>query len=211
MSAISLESEPKRSWSEIDARLGERIRRHRLAQKMSLKDVAQASSISIGLLSQIERGLSSPSLRVLASLADVLKVGVADWFDDGRANHHDGERIVLREAARKGVVLWGTGLSKELLTPQQDNSPLDMFLIVLEAGGTTGTEQYSHDGAECGLVLEGSLELHVDGTDYLLRANDSFRFASTRPHRFRNPGSEPARVLWINARVPKVQPSHGRP
>lgn len=211
MSLISLAPEAKRDWSDIDARLGERIRRRRLAQKMSLKDTAQAAGISIGLLSQIERGLSSPALRVLAGLADVLKVGVSDWFDDGRANGQDGEQIVLREVERKGFVLWGTGLSKELLTPQQDNSPLDMFLIVLEPGGTTGSEQYSHEGVECGVVLDGSLELHVDGKSFLLRANDSFRFASTRPHSFRNPGSEPARVLWINARAPRVQPSHGRP
>ena len=67
-----------KDWSALDVLLGERIRHRRRAQKTSLKQLAESSGISIGLLSQIERGLSSPSLRVLASLADALKLGLAD-------------------------------------------------------------------------------------------------------------------------------------
>ena len=62
----------------MDVAVGQRIRELRRGRKLSLETVADRTDLSIGFLSQIERGLSSPSLRVLATLADVLGIGIAD-------------------------------------------------------------------------------------------------------------------------------------
>jgi transcriptional regulator with XRE-family HTH domain len=183
----------------LDALLGERIRHRRRARNMSLKDLAESSGISIGLLSQIERGLSSPSLRVLAGLADALQLGLADLFSDSVATPQD-EKIVVHAAERKQLTFWRTGISKELLTPPVENSTLDIFLVVLEPGGTSGSQLYSHEGEEAGTVLEGTIAINVEGKEYRLQAGDSFRFTSTRQHSFWNPGASSARVLWVNAR-----------
>ena len=189
-----------KDWSALDALLGERIRHRRRAQKISLKQLAERSGISIGLLSQIERGLSSPSLRVLASLADALKLGLADLFGDDPPQPSAKERIVVRADERKKLSFWRTGISKELLTPQVEDSTLDIFLVVLDPGGTTGSQLYAHAGEEGGIVLEGSIAIHVDGKEYRLHAGDGFRFQSTLRHSFWNIGPETARVLWVNAR-----------
>jgi transcriptional regulator with XRE-family HTH domain len=188
-----------KDWSELDALLGERIRHRRRAQNVSLKQLAERSGISIGLLSQIERGLSSPSLRVLASLADALKLGLADLFDDGPPEPA-AERIVVRADDRKKLSFWRTGISKELLTPFTEDSPLNIFLVVLDPGGTTGSQLYAHAGEEGGLVLEGNIAINLDGREHRLQAGDGFRFASTRRHSFWNIGPGTARVLWVNAR-----------
>jgi transcriptional regulator with XRE-family HTH domain len=184
----------------LDVLLGERIRHRRRARNMSLKDLAESSDISIGLLSQIERGLSSPSLRVLAGLADSLQLGLADLFSNHTIAHPVEEKIVVRAEERKKLMFWRTGISKELLTPPEDNSTLDIFITVIEPGGTSGSQAYSHAGEEAGTVLEGSVTINVEGKEYRLQTGDSFRFASTRQHSFWNPGSTAARVLWVNAR-----------
>lgn len=188
----------------VDVVLGERVRERRRAQSLSLKDLADQSGISIGLLSQIERGLSSPSLRVLASLADALNVGLGNLFDGNLSPEPAVQRIVVRESERKKLGFWRTGIFKELLTPQTGLSGLEIFMITIEPGGTTGSQVYAHDGEEGGLVLEGEVSIEVEGAEHRLRKGDSFRFDSTRPHSFHNLGKKVARVVWVNAHPPKA-------
>jgi len=181
----------------VDVLLGRKIRDLRQSRGMSLKDVAAVSGFSIGLLSQIERGMSSPSVRVLASLAKVLNVSLGTLFDDVAPDQPDIlDGIVVRGGARRKLALWRTGISKELLTPQGAPSRLEMYLVILEPNATTGSDTYFHEGEEAGFVLEGTLELTVDDKTYTLAAGDSFRFSSDRPHRFENLGPRMARVLW---------------
>ena len=73
---------------------------------------------------------------------------------------------------------------------------LELLLSTLEPGASSGEEPYSHEGEEAGLILEGTLELWIDDEHHLLAQGDSFAFASTRPHRYRNPGSTTTRVVW---------------
>jgi transcriptional regulator with XRE-family HTH domain len=129
LTALNERTSFDKSLDGLDARLGERIRHRRRAQKMSLKDLAENSSISIGLLSQIERGLSSPSLRVLATLANALKIGLADLFDNVGSEIAPTDQIVIRARDRKKLTFGQTGISKELLTPAKDKSTLDIFMV----------------------------------------------------------------------------------
>ncbi|KWV59333.1 transcriptional regulator [Bradyrhizobium macuxiense] len=182
----------------VDLAVGRRIRELRRAREMSLETVAARTKLSIGFISQIERGLSSPSLRVLATLADVLGVGIAALF--GAAPSDDAaSSVVTREAQRAELKLWRSGVSKQLLSPAGSDSRLNLFLVHLEPGGSTGDELYTHDGEEAGLVLEGEMTLTVDAETWTLKQGDSFRFASRRPHRFSNPDIDAkAVVLWVN-------------
>lgn len=191
----------RKDWSAVDTLFGARIRHRRKSLGMSLKELAEGAGISISLLSQIERGISSPSLRVLAGLADALNLALGSLFDDGTFLPPVNEKIVVRADERKKFTFWGTNISKELLTPQMDESPLDIFLVILEPGGTSGNQLYSHCGEEGGLVLEGSIAINIDGTEHLLDEGDGFRFASTRQHSFRNTSPSTSRVLWVNARL----------
>jgi transcriptional regulator with XRE-family HTH domain len=183
----------------MDVAVGQRIRDLRRTRAMSLEAVAARTDLSIGFLSQIERGLSSPSLRVLATLADVLGVGIAALFGAKENAGTTSDSIVTRERRRSKLNLWRTGISKQLLSPAGSEGRLNLFLVHMEPGGSTGDELYTHDGEEAGLVIEGRMKLTVDAESWTLKQGDSFRFASRRPHRFSNPsGDTKAVVLWVN-------------
>ncbi|MBP0496354.1 cupin domain-containing protein [Pararoseomonas indoligenes] len=184
----------------LDRLLGQRIRHRRRTLNLSLTQLAEEAGISIGSLSQIERGLSSPSVRVLSNLANVLQFALSDFFTDatdGSPCREDG--IVTRARSRKQLAFWRTGISKELVTPLTGKRGTDLYVILIEPGGTTGAQVYTHAGEDAGYVLEGELELSVSGESYILGRGDGFRFESTLPHSFRNPGRVPTRVLWVNA------------
>jgi transcriptional regulator with XRE-family HTH domain len=177
--------------------VGRRIRELRRARGISLETVGAQTGLSIGFLSQVERGLSSPSLRVLTAIADALSVSLGALFGPVRATAGDST-VVVRGAARPELSLWRSGIAKQLLTPASDASGLNVYLVRLAPRGSTGEEFYVHQGEEAGLVLEGAMSLTVEGETYHLEAGDSFRFNSTTPHRFHNPLDDEAVVVWVN-------------
>ena len=188
----------------VDVAVGQRIRDLRRSRKLSLETIAARTDLSIGFLSQIERGLSSPSLRVLATIADVLGVGIAGLFGAKETAATGSDAIVTRQQQRAELNLWRTGISKQLLSPSGSEGRLNLFLVHMEPGGSTGDELYTHDGEEAGLVIEGEMILTVDAESWTLKQGDSFRFASRRPHRFSNPsGKAKAVVLWVNCVSPQ--------
>ncbi|MGH6644057.1 MAG: cupin domain-containing protein [Bradyrhizobium sp.] len=194
MSKKAVKAEPA-----VDVAVGQRIRDLRRSRKLSLEAVAGSTDLSIGFLSQIERGLSSPSLRVLATIADVLGVGIAGLFGAKETADTGSDAIVTREQQRAELNLWRTGISKQLLSPSGSEGRLNLFLVHMEPNGSTGDELYTHDGEEAGLVIEGEMKLTVDAESWTLKQGDSFRFASRRPHRFSNPSDKAkAVVLWVN-------------
>lgn len=198
---------------EIDRVVGQRIRALRREQGLSLETVADRCGVSIGFLSQIERGLSSPSLRVLTALADVLGVSFASLFvadgegkrgrrkksANGYAVEADGE-VVIRSGRRAKLKLWRSGIHKQLLTKPEAGSRLAYFLMHMEPGATSGEELYSHSGREAGLVMEGRLRLTVGEETWDLERGDSFSFASSRPHRFVNAAR--GRTVIVMVHVP---------
>jgi transcriptional regulator with XRE-family HTH domain len=196
-------AESEASIHEIDALLGSRIRRLRKTRGLSLAEVAARTAFSIGFLSQIERGLSSASVKVLATLADALGTSIASLFDESA--DEDKDQIVVRMADRKNLPFGRTGIFKQLLTPSSIEALLHLYVVVIEPEGYTGDDSYVHEGEEAGLVLEGSIELVVDDQRFTLNEGDSFRFSSKRPHRFRSVGRRSARVIWVNAKTAKAQ------
>ena len=185
----------------LDASVGVRLRALRKARDLSLQQLSDRLGVSIGHLSQVERGLSTATLKLLAGAADTFGVGLADLFpgtDAAPPTEADTGPIVVRRNERGRLGLWQAGITKELLTAPRGASRLNLFMVRIEPGGTTGEEDYVHGGEEAGFVIEGTLELHVEDRAWHLEPGDSFRFASDRPHRFGNPGAAPALVLWVN-------------
>ena len=129
----------------------------------------------------------------------MLGVGIAGLFGAKETAGTGSDPIVTREQQRAELNLWRTGISKQLLSPSGSDGRLNLFLVHMEPGGSTGDELYTHDGEEAGLVIEGEMKLTVDAESWTLKQGDSFRFASRRPHRFSNPSSKAkAVVLWVN-------------
>ncbi|MBO9352522.1 helix-turn-helix domain-containing protein [Bordetella petrii] len=189
------------SASVIDFWLGQHLRQLRKQHGLSLVRVARACGISVGMLSQVERGLSSPSVKILGLLASQFGVS-ADALLRG-AGQSDGEAAgrVARSGSHRRIDLSDKGIRKEMYTPPAGRS-LDLCRARIDPGGSTGDDLFSSNmGEQVGLVLRGTLELWIEDQVLLLRAGDSFCYASRTPRRWRNPGSDVAEVIWAISRI----------
>ena len=176
------------------AAIGDEIRGLRKAQGLTLKQVASGAGISVGYLSEIERNLSRLPIGVLKSICDVFGVHMNWFFRAGKVGPADERDIVVRAANRPRLSFTGLGITEELLSPTL-NGPLEMLISTIAPGADS--ENYSHNGAEAGLVLSGTLDLWIDDAFVRLEPGDSFAFASTHQHRCANRGDTPTRVLWV--------------
>ena len=184
------------SLNAVDRMAGQRIRELRRERQISLKELAEKTGLSIGFLSQMERGLSSPSLRTMTLVADVFGVSLGALF--AQLEGSDGEAaIVVRSGERPAINLWRSGMTKQLLTPNDSKGSLNVTLVRLAPRASTGDELYTHKGEEAGLILSGTMTLVVENRTFSLDAGDSFRFASTRAHRFSNPTDSETVVVWV--------------
>jgi len=178
------------------AEVGERIRSLRQKREMTLQQLSEQAGVSIGMLSQMERGRSSPTIRTLQRVADALEVPL-NWFFSTPEVSQDHPRWVLPHSHRRRIALGDMKVIKELLSPPGDGK-VELLLVTIEAGGSSGPVAYTHIGEDAGVVLEGRLLLEVDGVPATLEAGDAFRFASSLPHRFENADVGRTRVLWAN-------------
>lgn len=175
--------------------VGQQIRDLRRAKGLRIAGLASEIGRSVGHVSQVERGLSPVTIPDLKKIADALGVEI-NWFFQGQAMAPPEERdIIVRRANRRELNYSGTGVREALLSPHLHGA-FEMVLTTLEPGADSGVA-YSRTGEEGGFVLEGTLDLEVDGRKYSLSAGDSFSFESTRPHRCANSGSQVTRVLWV--------------
>ncbi len=158
---------------------------------MTLRTLSDLAGVSIGMLSQVERGITAPSVRSLVRVAEALEVPVGWLFDPPRVVG-EGPAWVLRRPHRRSLTLGGEGITKELLAPPGDGM-IELLLVTVQPSGSSGPTSYTHAGEDAGVVLEGVMWLEVDGEIATLEAGDAFRFESARPHRFGNSG--PGRAL----------------
>ena len=114
----------------------------------------------------------------------------------GREGGHSRRRIV-RAQGRRVLSLNTTGVQKELLTPAA-NGALEIYLVTIAPGGSSGPELYTHKGEEGGYVMSGEMLLEIESETFYLKTGDSFRFKSQAPHRFANTTEEETVVVWTN-------------
>lgn len=185
---------PIATLADMHAGIGGRLRTMRLRREWTLQELSARSGLSVSMLSQVERDIASPSIRSLQRLAETFAVPVG-WFFSEAGPALPGPAWIQRRPQRRTLELPAKGITKEMLSPEGDGR-IQLMLITIEARGNSGELAYSHAGEDAGTVLEGVLELEVDGDQGLLSPGDSFRFASTLPHRFANAGTARCVVLW---------------
>jgi transcriptional regulator with XRE-family HTH domain len=186
------ESDLQETDHEADDGIGRKLRLRRAIKRRSLQEVASRADISIGLLSQIERGVTTPSLKSLRQICAALDMPVGWLFDVPEAEHQD---LVVRASARRVMNLGPKGMTKELLSP--DTVPdIQMIKITVRPGGNSGPAYNNSGGAKCGTVLSGALGLEIDGETFTLEAGDSFAFEATKMHRFWCVGDVPTELIW---------------
>ncbi len=179
------------------AAVGGRVRALREGLGLSLRDLAERSGVSAATLSQVERGESSPSLAVAGRIAEGLELTLSQLLrlDEG------GHIAIVR--AGDGRQRASAGHAVEELTPPLPGQRADVSMHVLQGGRSTGGAGdppiHEPGSRETIVVIEGVVELVIEGESHRLQPGDSATFDADLSHHLRNPGSQPTRLLAVVA------------
>jgi transcriptional regulator with XRE-family HTH domain len=175
---------------------GERTRALRNQKRLTLTGLAKLTKRSVSLLSQIETGKVSPSFSSMRIIADALGVALSRLILDDEAGE-PGTSSLMGVRERKVLTTQG-GVQHQLLS-RSLALPFEFISVELPPNSSTGEKLYTHDGMECGLLLEGQLEIHVGRKIYRLKPGDTITLDSSIPHNLFNRGKRKAKAVWVNS------------
>jgi len=179
---------------EIDDRVGGEIRDLRKAKDMTIAELSQETSLSQGYISQIERGVSRPSIKALHSISRALGVTIS-WFFPPTSDDDDNLRDIVVRSQKRRRLRFSSGITDELLSPSLGNQ-LELLRCVFNPGAESGPTPYTHRGEEAGIIISGELQLWVGAKHVVLHEGDSFAFKSNLPHRYANKSDGDTIVIW---------------
>lgn len=169
--------------------LGKNLRALRKEEGLTLLQLGEKVGLSASYLSQVERGVTMPSLSRLTSIAEALDVEVRHFFEDDVTSP-----CVVR--ANQGKKLKGTaGISVELLSAHPFGKSIQPHCVVLRPGAWR-EDTSAYPGEECGFVLKGELTVTVGEEIFVLAVGDSIHYHRQQPHSWRNNGDQDCVVLW---------------
>jgi transcriptional regulator with XRE-family HTH domain len=183
---------------DIKDRIKENVRRLRKEKGMTLSEMATICECSSGLLSQIETGSVNPSLSTMVSISEALDTPFSDLFA-GAPSAEGLAPNLMKPEERKKLTVEG-GIEFQLLSRSID-VPFEFILNRFPPGMTTGKKLYHHEGTECGILLEGELEVETDGKIYEMKPGDTITLSSVTPHRLTNKGKKDALAIWVNSKA----------
>jgi transcriptional regulator with XRE-family HTH domain len=176
--------------------IGPRVRALREAMDLSLRDLAERSGVSAPMLSQVERGETSPTLAVASRIAAGLELKLSQLL---RLDEADSVSIVRRAERRRGG--GAEGHAFEILTPPLPGQRAELSRHVLVAGAATGGEgdppMHEPGSREIAVVERGVVTLHIDDAEHELGEGDTVTFDADLAHRFENPGPGEAVLLAV--------------
>jgi XRE family transcriptional regulator, regulator of sulfur utilization len=195
MAATAAKAKPATAFA--DGAVGPRVRALRESMDLSLRDLSERSGVSAPMLSQVERGETSPTLAVAEKIAAGLELTLSQLLRLDEDRHVVIIRSGERRARRRG------GHLVEELTPPLPGQRADVSVHTLAPGAATGgpADPPIHEpgSRETAVVLGGELDLFIDGARHQLRANDSVTFDADLPHHFENNGPAEARLVAVVA------------
>jgi len=188
--------------------LGPRLRLAREEQGLSARELARRIGCSASLISQIERGVSVPSVGVLYSLATELDSSL-DYllFGSDQAQRAELRRAaaerggmpgIVQRASSRRIIDLASGVRWERLTPGSDERT-DFLEVIYSPGGHSTDERrpLRHDGREYGLIISGTLQANVGFESYELGPGDSIAFDSSTPHEYLNKTGDSVHAIWV--------------
>jgi len=170
--------------------LGEKIRSLRQKRKISIEQLSEMSGLSKGLISQIERDITGPSVASLWKISKALDVTMNYFFDE-----YDDFNQVVRKDERKKLMMKKGIRTYELLSPDLKKK-IEMLMIEINPNEKIEAELIYHEGEECGVVIKGTLRVISGDKIYDLNEGDSIYLDSTIPHKYLNVGDELSVSIW---------------
>ncbi|TDK50071.1 helix-turn-helix domain-containing protein [Antarcticimicrobium luteum] len=178
---------------DILSRLPARLKQARRDKGLSLEAVARLSGVSRSMVSQIERGESSPTIATLWNLTRALQVDFAGLLDQ----EETADRIaVLRRTEVPQIDNMGEGCRIRILSPPEEAGKHEVYDISLAPGGRLASQPHQRGAQEALTVLEGSVRVTSGAVEETLSAGDTARYAADTAHAIASEGGA-ARVFLI--------------
>ncbi len=172
--------------------IGKELKKIRTEQGITLDMLSKKANVSPGLISQIERGKTCPTVVTLWKILEPLNTSIGKFLTKSEKER----KIVVKKNERKLMNLSNSEATYELLTPDLDGD-IEFIKVIMKPGvKNTNDGLISHEGEECGIVVQGKLKIVLDDKEYILEKGDSIRFDSSTPHVFINIGSEKSVSYW---------------
>jgi transcriptional regulator with XRE-family HTH domain len=182
---------------ERQIHIGPRVRALREAMDLSLRDLAERSGVSAPMLSQVERGETSPTLQVASRIAAGLELRLSQLL----RLDESGTVTIVRASDRRRGGSPARGHAFEVLTAPLPGQRAELSRHTLTPGARTGgagdPPMHEPGSREIALVESGRVVLDIDGDQHELAAGDCVTFDADLPHHFENPGPEDAALLAV--------------
>ncbi|HWR80331.1 MAG TPA: cupin domain-containing protein [Pseudomonas sp.] len=172
--------------------VGVRLQSIRKLKGLSQRELAKRAGVTNSTISMIEKNSVSPSISSLKKVLAGIPMSLVEFFSvDFEEN---GAAQIVYKADELTDLSSGT-VSMRLVGKGHRVRALAFLDETYPPGSDTGEEMLNHEGEEAGVLVSGRLELTVGSELFILESGDSYYFESTRPHRFRNPFDQPARLI----------------
>jgi transcriptional regulator with XRE-family HTH domain len=183
--------------SPRDLQIGARVRHARIVAGIRMRELAAKVGCAESSISKIESGHVVPSLPMLQRIVEALGRDLSSFFGADL----DAPAIVQRAGRRVIVesdpIRHGKGIGYERMIAFASGNLLEANIHIVEPGGHK-EDKVTHQGETFGYVIEGRIELTIEGTVYLVGPGDSFSYKNHLTSAYRNPGATVARILWVN-------------
>jgi transcriptional regulator with XRE-family HTH domain len=190
---LAKDSSLSRALARIDQRLSHDLRALRQARSLTLAQISEKIGRSVGWLSQVERGISMPTLADLRRMADTLGVPLS-LFDTRGVESQPENGTVVRVDQRRVIGSTAGGLAEELLSPSLGGASQMRRRTI--APGSSAAFPARREVEESGYVVSGRLRLQIDGVEHMLEPGDSFRFKG-KAIAWSNDAADHAELIWV--------------
>ena len=172
--------------------VGERLQSIRKLKGLSQRELAKRAGVTNSTISMIEKNSVSPSISSLRKVLSGIPMSMVEFFSE-EILQENPTQIVYK--ANELIDISDGAVTMKLVGKAHPSRAISFLDETYPAGTDTGDEMYAHEGEEAGMLVEGKLELTVGDEVFILEPGDSYYFESSKPHRFRNPFDEPARLI----------------
>jgi transcriptional regulator with XRE-family HTH domain/KaiC/GvpD/RAD55 family RecA-like ATPase len=178
--------------------LGDKVRSLRKKLGMTQKELAEQVGLTPSFISQLEKNLISPSLDSLLRLSEKLDTQPIYFLTDDQSG--PWQKMIIKPRERQEIHLKGakvTDVKLQLLVSDVLNRRMEPYLVSLKKGGKISGDFFNHRGDEFAYVMEGDVEVEIQGEKQILRQGDSIYIGSTAPLKWVNLGKGETVLLWV--------------
>jgi hypothetical protein len=177
---------------EINMEIGEKIKNLRTILGLTQEELAERAELTKGFISQLERGLTSPSVSSLEDVLEALGTNISDFFKEEK-----NERVVFSKKDAFETIFENGKSKLQWIVPNAQKNKMEPIIITLDSEKSFSRTYEPFEGEEFGYVLKGKIELKLGSEIYILKEGQCFYTTGNFKRSIHNLSKKESKVLWI--------------